>query len=434
MAAIRPRIVLLLALASTAATGTLVASSSSAQETALPAQRAAARAAPRDAAAQRSLGQALLRAGRYREARDAFGRAARLSRNSLESLFDVARVAFAEGDHRAAERACAGLARVEKAAVLTRVCEARTDLVWNRSGRAFETLDAALATEPNNYEGLYALGEAHRRRSAVAEAETAYRRASSSRSSEAAPYLGLGRLYVAAGRLDDARRELRRARELDTTDPEIAYELGRLLEGTEAQTLLDEASRGRPSWPEAQTALGDVAYRARTFEAAEAAYRAALRTREAHEPAHVGLGLTLLELGRLDEAEASLSRALELVSNDAVAVTALADLQARAGHYEEAYEGYRHAADFDPRNIEPLLRGAELALARQRDVLASGFLDRALGIEESNGRALALYGDVMRARRDARAARDYYERALRARGPIDRARVEEALRSLPPAR
>jgi hypothetical protein len=64
-------------------------------------------------------------------------------------------------------------------------------------------------------------------------------------------------------------------------------------------------------------------------------------------------------------------------------------------------------------------------------VLASGFLDRALDATPDLAVALALYGDVMVARRDVTHARDYYTRALSGSGELpDRARVEAALAAL----
>lgn len=401
----------------------------SAQETELPRLREAARTSPRDATVQRSLGIALLRAGRYREARTQLDRAARLQRGSLEALFDVARVSFAERDHRASESACRAMARVEKAAPLTRVCDARSDLVWARSARAFEELDEALRADPNLYEGLYALGEAHRLRAATSEAEAAYQRAIAARATEAGPHLGLGRLYVANGRRDEAIRALRRALELDGTDPETQFELGRALGDAEGRELLGRAVAGRPAWPEAQTALGDALAAASQSEAAEAAYRAAIATRADHEPAHAGLGRVLAARGDMAGAEASLRRALEIVTNDQAAMLALADVLARTDRAEEAYESYRQAYSFDARNAEPLLRATRLALSQQRDVLASGFLDSILRTQPEHGDALALYGDVMVARRDRTQARSYYERALRA-NTSERARVETALRGL----
>jgi Tfp pilus assembly protein PilF len=115
------------------------------------------------------------------------------------------------------------------------------------------------------------------------------------------------------------------------------------------------------------------------------------------------------------------------VQNDPIAWLSLADLLARSERTEEAYEAYRRTFSFDTRNAEPMLRASRLALAQNRDVLASGFLDGVLRVQPENGEALALYGDVMTARRDRTQARTYYEHALQA-GVADRARVEAALR------
>lgn len=399
-----------------------------AQETELPRRREAATAAPRDATAQRAYGEALLRAGRYREARQQLERTARLSRGSLEALFDVARVAFAERDHRAAEAACRALSRVDRRAPLSRVCEARTDLVWARSARAFAALEEVLAADPNHYEGLYALAEAHRLRAAVREAEGAYQRAAAARPSTAEPWLGLGRLHAANGRREDAVRALRRAMELDALEPEVLFELGRALADDEGRALLTRAVEARPTWAEAQTALGDALGPAQS-ERAEQAYRAAIAARADHEPAHAGLGRLLATRGDVAGAEASLRRALELVNNDQGAMVTLADVLARTERAEEAYEAYRVAYGLDTRNAEPMLRAARLALGQQRDVLASGFLDSLLRNQPEHADALALYGDVMLARRDRAAARAHYERALRA-GTTERTRVEAALRGL----
>ena len=405
---------------------------SRAQETELPRLREAARTAARDHTAQRALGMALLRAGRYREASQQLQRAARLRRDSLEALFDVARVPFAQGDHRGSESACRAMGRAQKAAPLTRVCEARSDLVWARSARAFEELNEALTADPSLYEGLYALGEAHRLRAATSDAEAAYQRAIAAAPTEAAPHLGLGRLYAANGRREDAVRSLRRALELDALDPEIHFELGRLLASVEeGRSLLQRAVAGRPAWPEAQTALGDALLHASQPEPAEAAYRAAIAARADHEPAHAGLGRALMARGDLAGAEASLRRALEIVSNDQQAMLALGDVLSQSERMEEAFESYRRAFGFDQRNAEPMLRAARLALAQNRDVLASGFLDSLLRAQAEHADALALYGDVMLARSDRAQARAYYERALAA-GTTERARVETALRALPP--
>lgn len=414
----------------TLALGAGSASYASAQETELPRLREAARASARDYAVQRELGMALLRAGHYREATTQLQRAAHLQARSLEALYDVARVPIAEGDHSRSEAACRAMGRLQKAAVLTQVCNARADLVWNRSARAFEQLDAALAVEANDYEALLALGDAHRLRAAVTESESAYQRAISARSTEADPHLGLGRLYAAAGRRDDALRELRAALALDRTSPDIQYELGRLLNDEEGRGFLQSAVAGRPGWPEADTALGDAMLAAGSLDAAEAAYRAAITARRDHAPAHTGLGRVLVARADYAGAEPELRRAIELVPNDAAASLALGDVLAHTEREEEAFEMYEHAADLDPRGSQALVSAAALAHHMHRDSLASAFLDRLLEGQPTVASALALYGDIARARHETAAARDYYTRALSGTGSFDRSHVEQALREM----
>jgi len=400
-----------------------------AQETALQELSAAARAARNDGTAQAAYGRALLRAGRYREAQVALQAAARLSRRSPAALYDVATVAFARGDYRAARSACGPLQRARDGAVLARVCNARAFLVWNRSARAFEELEAALAIDANNYEALLALGDAHRLRAVVTDAEAAYRRAVAVRPDAADPHVGLGLLYAAAERRDDAIRELRAAAGLDRTNPEISYQLGKLLVGTpEARQLLEAAVSGRPSWAEAQSALGDALLAAGDATAARQAFAHAIELNAQLAEAHSGLGRALLRLDDLAAAEAALRRALELVPNAPGAVGALAAVLARTDRLEEAFEQYGHAADLDPRNPQPLLAAARLAVANRRDVLAAGFLDRILQQQSEQPQALALYGDIMLGRGDRTRARQYYERALRGRLPAaEQARLRRAL-------
>lgn len=403
----------------------------SAQEGDVAALQTAARAAPRDAAAQAALARALLRAGRYREADSAFRRAAGLSRNSLDALYDAARVPIEQGDYRRAQAACARLARASKVAVQTRVCNARAFLVWNRSSRAFEELEAARAAAPNDFEMLLALGDAHRLRADVANAEQAYRAAASAAPTRAEPYVGLGRLYAAANRRDDAIRVLRDALSRDAASPEVHYELGSLLGGSqEGRDLLARAVTGRANWPEAQVATGNALLAAGDGPGAERAFREAIRMNARLAEAHAGLGRAKLAQGDMPAAEASLRHALELVANSAPTVQALADVLARTDRIEDAFEQYRHAADLDPANPSALLSAARLAVEKQREVLAAGFLDRLLEAHPNLAPALAVYGDIMVGRRDSAAARDYYQRALAGTGELDRPRVEAALRAL----
>lgn len=402
-------------------------STASAQD--LSALEAAARANRNDAAAQTAYGEALLRAGQYREARGAFQSAVRIERTA-EAQFNVARVAFRSGDYRQARAACRPLERIDGATVLFHVCMARTFLVWNRSARAFESIEAALAADANNFEALVALGDAHRLRGAIEDAEAAYRRATSANGSSPRPYVGLGQAYLSQRRRSDAIAQFRRAYELDRTSPDTNFYLGSTVPVSEGLAYLRAAATARPTWPEAHMVLGRALLRSDDVAAARESFTEALRLSDDYADAHVGLGRCHLHAEEFEEAIASFERALEQVPNMFPAVLGVADTYRATERTEEAFAEYRRAAGLNPRNPRPLLAAAELALEKNRDVLAVGFLDNVLRVHPENAKALALYGDAMAARRDRAQARSYYQRALRARGDIDRARVQRALSEL----
>ncbi len=410
-----------------------------AQEQALEGLAAGARQNRRDADAQSRYGLALLRAGHFREAKRALQAAARLDRDDPSRVFDVARVAFAEGEYRPARAACRPLARFEDSP-LAHVCEARAFLVWNRSARAFEEVEAALAMNAEEFEALLALGDAHRLRNAVSDAESAYQRAARAKPNSALPHLGLGRLYFAAHRRNDAVSALRTADQKseleagsprpDAGHPEIAFELGRALGGSDGIPFLRRATEGRPGWAEAQIALGDALLATNDIPGARAAYEAAIQASRVNADAHVGLGRALTAAGEHEAAMAELDRGLALVENHPGAVLAKAKLYEAMTQNEEAFRTYRQAADLMQGNPRPMLDAARLALRLHRDVLAVGFLDRLLQQHENLSAALELYGDAMLARRDRARAREYYERALHGTGHVNRRRIRQQLSGL----
>lgn len=393
----------------------------------LDALAAAARQSPRDADAQRAHGRALARAGRYRDAERALTQAARLRDSSLEALYEVASVTFAENDYRRARNACRTLERKEARAALTHVCRARAFLVWNRSGRAFEELEAsATAGGDALFEHWLALGDANRLRFELGEAESAYRRAIGIDAARFEPHLGLALLFANAGREADARAQLQEAHRKDAGVPDVWYELGRRTPGAEGQALLTRAVQVRPRWGAALVALAEHELAAGDRAAARGHFQAAIAQDSRNADAQVGLGRVLVGEGDEAGAEAAYLRALELVPNLAGAQIALGELDEGRGLTQDAFEHYSEAANLDPRNPTGLLKAAGLALRQERDVLATGFLDRLLRVHPELPQAHALYGDALRIRGDRAGAAQRYERALR--GELeDRARVEQAL-------
>ncbi|MCA9582420.1 MAG: tetratricopeptide repeat protein, partial [Myxococcales bacterium] len=367
----------------------------------------------------------------YADASRVLTLAARLGGNTAEGLFEVATVTFAEGDFRAAQRACRALAKAHEGHPLVHVCNAHAFLVRNRSARAFEELEGVLEKDPNHVEALLALGEAHRKRASISDAEEAYQKAASLDPGNPEPHLGLGRLYLMARRTKDGIASLRRALSLDAESPEVLFEIGRALADTdEGRAFLTRAAEAQPGSAEAQLALGQVLLDRGDPKGAEVAFRAAIKANKGLADARIGLAEALLGQDDLAGAERELEGALAMVENAPRAVLLRARVYSKTDRVEEAFKEFQRAASLDPRNPEPLNEAAEQALALGRDVLGAAFLDRLLSRHPNNARGLALYGDVMKSRSKPDEARSYYQRALQGDGSLDRMAVQKKLNAL----
>ncbi len=387
--------------------------------------REAAEGNTSDAAAQSAYGEALRIAGQYERARRVLQRAARLSGESLESLYAVARVAFSEGDYHRARGACRALERHDRDAALTHICRARAFLVWQRAGRAFEELEIALEREPGSFEGQLALADANRFRHDHDASLAAYQRAISIDGNRVEGHFGLGLLHIANGDQAAATTEFRAALNVAPHHSGVHFQLALLEDGNAREHLL-AALRDRPRWTEALVKLGDVEREGENWQAARERYQAAIAVEEESAPAHAGLGLVFAAEGEFGGAEQELRRALEIVPNSADYALSLARVFEQAGRQREAFTQYRHAADLAPANPVGLLDAAALALQVNRDVLAAGFLDRFMEANPNVGRAHRLYGDVMRARYDRGRALEHYRRALEL-GGVNEGEVNEAI-------
>lgn len=406
------------------------APSAHAQEPALAELRAAAARAPADVDAQLALGHALIRAGHLDAARGAMQRAVQASHGKIEVLYEAARVPLAEADSKRARSACQALEHKDRKHVLTHVCNARAFLVWRRSSRALEHVQAALAVAPNDAEALLALADLQRTQGDLEAARKSYERAAAAAPQNPAPQLGLGLTLDAMKQPEPARAALREALRLDPTDPQLQFELGQRSDGARAIVLLRSAVTGRPDWPAAKLELARAQLRSGDADSAERALQALLRHDGNNAAARAEHGAALLQLNRPREAELELRKAVELVPNDYDASFTLARLYERTGRPDDAFSQYRYTADIRRDSIHPLLAAAELGLNLKRPVLAAAMLDRALERSPKSAKALALYGDTLAARAQPAAAREYYRRALQAEGPLDRAAVEKQLTAL----
>ena len=136
--------------------------------------------------------------------------------------------------------------------------------------------------------------------------------------------------YVDAGRLDDALKQMRRARALDPT-PVRHYDVGRLLlhmgRLPEAGAEFHQALAKRPDMPEALYGLGLTFDGLRRFDEAADAYARAIQLNLDFPDVHFNLARILAAQGRIPEATAQYEQFLELQPGDPDAVAALERLK-----------------------------------------------------------------------------------------------------------
>lgn len=128
--------------------------------------------------------------------------------------------------------------------------------------------------------------------------------------------LELGRLYLEAGRFQDAERALREAIRLDPLDPAPRSTLGVVLrrEGRVGEALESyrEALALGPNRADVRYNLGLLLAAARRLDEAIAALTEASRLQPGNAEFRNGLGTALAQAGRLDEAEAAFRDALRI--------------------------------------------------------------------------------------------------------------------------
>lgn len=402
------------------------------QESQLASLRAAARSSRSNPAAALALGRALRRAGHPAEALTELRRGIATPGGSpdlpLALRWEVARAYLDERDFGQAMGACKSLGKIAGSAADGHACAAYAHLVWQRAGEALTETAAALEKAPTCYEAKLAEGRARNLTLEPTESERAFRAAISWRPDRAEGHLALGRLLLHARTKEDAIVELRAAVRLDPSDPEAIYELAEAVApGDESVSLLERATRERPSFTDAWLALGPQELAAGRMTNAKRAAEEALRNDPARLEPHLLLGRLALVEGRLDDAIAEGAAGLKILASSAPAKLLVADANAKKGELDRALEAYQAAWGFDHRDPTPLVHAAEACHAAGRDTSARAFALRATEEFPRWAPAWAALGDALAAQNEKEPAREAYRKALATEGPVDRSALQGKL-------
>jgi tetratricopeptide (TPR) repeat protein len=406
-----------------------------AQESQLDSLRAAARSNPKDPAGALTLGRALRRAGRFPEALTELRRAAAVGASDPDALlrihWEVARVHMDRHDFRQAMSECGVLGRLHGYQAQSHACAADAHLAWQRGTEALTETATALSIDPRSYEAKIAQGRAQELALDIAKSELSFREAIAWQPERPEGHLGLGRVLSKRGLKDSALAELRKGVQLDPDGPDALYELAMALSpGTERATLLERATRERPSFAEAWLALGAQQIALGHFVQARRAADAALRIDATSVGPHLLRGKVALADKRADDAIKEGEAALQLLANSAPAQLLVADGYAASGEIDRALEAYQAAYGLDHADPTPLVHASELCHTAGRDTSARAFGLKATQDFPDWGPGWAALGDALAGQGEKRAAREAYAKALAAAGPVDADAVQKKLATL----
>jgi tetratricopeptide (TPR) repeat protein len=399
--------------------------------------RAAVASHRQDAAASLALGRALRRAGLHQEAMHELQRGsliagARTGPVALDLRYELARVHMEQGSFREALHACELLKATAGGAAMGHACLGETHMTRQRASDALPEVQRALALTPGLYLATVVLGDAQWLEGRAAEAEGSFRAATQTDPGRAEAWLSLGRLMAYLNRPAEALQAMEKAYAADAEDAVVAHALASLLpSGDRAVGVLEGAIRSRPTHGPSHARLAEVLLDLGRLERAEQEARLALGTSPVEADWHAVLAEVLIRRGQFDPALAAAADALRRVPNSARGKLAEADALAAKGEIDLAIESYQAAYGFGRTQPTALVRGARACLAQGRGTTARGFAQRAVEAFPKWGPAWEVVGDIASKEGDKEKARQAYQKALQGEGPVDRARIQAALRSLP---
>lgn len=403
-----------------------------AQESALPACRAATKATPTDPSAALALGSALRRAGMATQALTELRRGIAVAGGRLDVVvklhWEIARALIDRRDFAPTMTECKVLGALPGQAAEGHACAAEAHLLWQRSTEALAETAQALAKDPRCYDAKVAEARAYDFAIDAGKSEASYRDAIALQPDRVDAHLGLGRLLAKNRRRDEAVAELRRAVQLDPDGPDALFELGvALAPSAESVSLLEHATRERLAFGDAWIALGDQLLAAGRVAEARHAGDEALRADASTVKPYLLLGRVALADNRPQDAVHAGEAALKLVANSAPAQLLIADGDAMQGQIDPALEAYQAAWGLDHGDPTPLVHASEACHGAGRETSARAFGAKAAQEFPKWGPGWAALGDALSAQGEKTAAREAYQKALAGEGPVDRSAVQHKL-------
>jgi len=356
------------------------------------------------------------KAGRLRQAEQAYLQVADKHPNHADTIHMLGVIAHQKGNHAKAvdliERAIA--LNGGNAAYYSNLGVALRSL--NRLPEAAEKLRQAVRVDPDYPAARKNLGVTLREMSCPEQAEEHLRAAVKMAPDDAGNCKGLGALLMDMGKAAEAAELFARAARLAPQDAEVQNnlgvalnEMGRLEESAQA---LRKAISMDSSKAEAYNNLGLTLSAQGQYDDAVAQYRQAIELSSDFALAHSNLGVVLKEQGKLDESLASFNRALELDPNHVAARNNLGDALNCLGRHDQAIKQLAKAIELDPNCFEAH-NNMGLALNNlDRPAEATRYLEQSLQLNGNYVPAQINLGNALVSRGNVEEGAAHYLQAL----------------------
>ncbi len=272
-------------------------------------------------------GFALLAAGKFEQARDAFEALLTADpANGQAQSGEVKaseRIALQSAAHGQANDALGALLRAKRYAP-------ENPQIWYDLGileeqmhlyhDADESLAKAEQLNLNDPNVLYGIARVKMDLGQLAAAQEHMQAYLKLRPEDASAHFGLGRIYQIGLQLDQAEVEFKRSIELQPRQTESYFELGdiALKRGQYDQALTQYAKtlERNPTHGGALEGSGEANFKLKHYEEAEAFLRRAINAAPGYQPSHYYLGLTLARVGKKEEAQRELSTASKMADEE----------------------------------------------------------------------------------------------------------------------
>ena len=334
-------------------------------------------------------------------------------------MYGLARDQYATGNFDPARKTADDALRIDPENGPLRVLSAKLAIEQGNLDRADKDLAVARKVNPKDAEADYLSGVVNQRWQKPEVALDFYSAASEKQTGELAYLLAKSEMLVLLGREEEALRTLQAKVVYFESSAAIRDAVGQLLiqfkKYDEAATVLRQASILAADDLLIHEHLAFALFFNKQYGEAVEPFKKTLKAEENAKRAdlHLALGKSLLEIGRLREAKASLETSAQLDESNPQVWLALGRVALQLGDEKRAELSLKKASASDPASGEAKLLMGYLRLRQKRYNDALSNFQRAAALDTRDTTSLCMVGYTLQKLGRTTEATQYYAKALR---------------------